>query len=90
MNSDSYLYFNIAQEIRLYINSTMKHQLKFYIVLFFIQLFPCAFAQQMSVSTLPLNNYLPSSTVLRVHCDREVKTVCVGMMAIDYLFSVLD
>lgn len=71
MNSDSYLYFNIAQEIRLYINSTMKHQLKFYIVLFFIQLFPCAFAQQMSVSTLPLNNYLPSSTVLRVHCDRE-------------------
>ena len=35
MNSDSYLYFNIAQEIRLYINSTMKHQLKFYIVLFF-------------------------------------------------------
>lgn len=44
MNSDSYLYFNIAQEIRLYINSTMKHQLKFYIVLFFIQLFPCAFA----------------------------------------------
>lgn len=25
----------------------------------------------MSVSTLPLNNYLPSSTVLRVHCDRE-------------------
>ncbi len=32
MNSDSYLYFNIAQEIRLYINSTMKHQLKFYIV----------------------------------------------------------
>ena len=34
MNSDSYLYFNIAQEIRLYINSTMKHQLKFYIVLF--------------------------------------------------------
>jgi hypothetical protein len=40
MNSDSYLYFNIAQEIRLYINSTMKHQLKFYIVLFFIQLFP--------------------------------------------------
>ena len=57
MNSDSYLYFNIAQEIRLYINSTMKHQLKFYIVLFFIQLFPCAFAQQMSVSTLPLNNF---------------------------------
>ena len=28
MNSDSYLYFNIAQEIRLYINSTMKHQLQ--------------------------------------------------------------
>ena len=52
-------------------NSTMKHQIKFYIVLFFIQLFSCAFAQQMSVSTLPLNNYLPSSTVLRVHCDRE-------------------
>ena len=49
----------------------MKHQIKFYIVLFFIQLFSCAFAQQMSVSTLPLNNYLPSSTVLRVHCDRE-------------------
>lgn len=39
MNSDSYLYFNIAQEIRLYINSTMKHQLKFYIVLFLFNYF---------------------------------------------------
>ena len=38
MNSDSYLYFNIAQEIRLYINSTMKHQLKFYINYFRVPL----------------------------------------------------
>ena len=45
--------------------------MKLYIILVFIQMLSCAFAQQMSVTTLPLNNYLPSSTVLRVHCDRE-------------------
>lgn len=50
----------------------MKHKIKLYIILFFIQTLSCAFAQQMSVTTLPLNNYLPSSTILRVHCDREV------------------
>ena len=49
----------------------MKHKMKLYIILVFIQMLSCAFAQQMSVTTLPLNNYLPSSTVLRVHCDRE-------------------
>ena len=49
----------------------MKHKIKLYIILFFIQTLSCAFAQQMSVTTLPLNNYLPSSTILRVHCDRE-------------------
>lgn len=49
----------------------MKRKIKFYIILFLIQTVSYAFAQQMSVTTLPLNNYLPSSTILRVHCDRE-------------------
>lgn len=49
----------------------MKHQLRFFLILAIIPIFSSAFAQQISVSTLPLNNRLPSSTVVRVHCDRE-------------------
>lgn len=49
----------------------MRIKIGFYILLTFIRVFSAASAQQMSVSTLPLNNLLPSSTVLRVHCDRE-------------------
>lgn len=68
----------------------MKHKMKLYIILVFIQMLSCAFAQQMSVTTLPLNNYLPSSTVLRVHCDREgfcgweLKMAYVVTMVIGY------
>ena len=49
----------------------MEHKIKLYLILVFLQSFLCTFAQQMSVATLPLNSYLPSSTILRVHCDRE-------------------
>lgn len=49
----------------------MTHKIKLYVILLFLHTFSYAFAQQMSVTTLPLDNDLPSSTVLRVHCDRE-------------------
>lgn len=65
------VYSNIAYKYIYIFKAAMKHKIKLYIILFFIQTLSCAFAQQMSVTTLPLNNYLPSSTILRVHCDRE-------------------
>lgn len=63
--------FNIASEIHLYTECYYETQNEIIYNTCFIQMLSCAFAQQMSVTTLPLNNYLPSSTVLRVHCDRE-------------------
>lgn len=49
----------------------MNYTIRYYILFFLLPVFSCVFAQQMSVTTLPLNNYLPSSSVLRVHCDKE-------------------
>ena len=49
----------------------MNYTIRYYILFSFLSVFSSVVAQQMSVTTLPLNNYLPSSSVLRVHCDKE-------------------